>query len=88
MLQTFVNDFIRRESSAGILLVAAAAAAILLQNSPLSFLYTGLLDVPIEVRVGALQLAKPLLLWVNDGLMAVFFLLVGLEIKRELLARP
>lgn len=60
-------------------------AALLLKNSPLAGAYNGFLHTPVEARFEALQLAKPLLLWINDGLMAVFFLLVGLEVKRELL---
>ena len=80
-----LREFIALESAGGILLAIAAAAALTLANSPLAFLYDAFLDTPVEVRVGALQIAKPLLLWVNDGLMAIFFFLVGLEIKRELL---
>jgi len=79
-----LSDFLRSESVGGIILMAAAALALLAANSPLASLYQWLLGTPVEVRVGALQIAKPLLLWVNDGLMAVFFLLVGLELKREL----
>ncbi len=80
-----IRDFLRLESASGLLLVAATVFAMLVANSPLSSLYYALLDTPIDVRVGPLEIAKPLLLWINDGLMAVFFFLVGLEIKREVL---
>ena len=81
----WLRDFLQRASTPGILLVAAAAFALSLANSPLGWLYDALLDTPVAVRVGALEIAKPLLLWINDGLMAVFFLLIGLEVKREVL---
>ena len=77
--------FLRLDSAAGIILVAAAGLALLANNSPLALWYDALLDTPASVRVGTLGIDKPLLLWINDGLMAVFFLLVGLEIKREML---
>jgi NhaA family Na+:H+ antiporter len=80
-----VADFLRLEAASGILLFAAAVAAIALANSPGAALYDAFLHTPVEVRVGAFQIAKPLLLWINDGLMAVFFFLVGLELKREVL---
>ena len=83
--QSAITEFFQRESAAGILLMGAAVLAMLLANSPLAGYYTLLIDTPVEIRIGALQIAKPLLLWVNDGLMAVFFLLVGLELKREML---
>lgn len=87
-----VRQFINLEASGGILLMIAAALALLVANSPLSDVYTQLLAIPFEVRFGTLELAKPLLLWINDGLMAIFFLLVGLEVKREIregdLSRP
>jgi NhaA family Na+:H+ antiporter len=77
--------FFQHEAAGGVLLVAAAVAALVVSNSPLEWLYDRLLDTPVGVRAGPLALEKPLLLWINDGLMAVFFFLVGLEIKRELL---
>ncbi len=80
-----VRDFMRLESAGGILLLAAAIIAMLVANSPLAGLYSALLDTTVAVQVGALSIDKPLLLWVNDGLMAVFFFLVGLEIKREIM---
>jgi NhaA family Na+:H+ antiporter len=73
------------EAASGLLLIAAAALALIVNNSPLSHYYTAFLDVPVAVQIGALQIAKPSLLWINDGLMALFFLLIGLEVKRELL---
>lgn len=78
-----LDDFLKLESAAGIVLVAAAATAMILANSPLAPLYNLLIEMPVEIRIGPLLLAKPLLLWINDGLMAVFFFLVGLELKRE-----
>ncbi len=80
-----IEEFIERESSAGIILVFATAAALLLKNSPLSEAYNAFLHTPVEIRFGALHIDKPLLLWINDGLMAVFFLLIGLEVKREIM---
>lgn len=82
---TFVTSFFRLESAGGILLFIAAMFAIILANSPLDTYYQLILSTPVEVRFGALEIAKPLLLWINDGLMAIFFFLVGLELKRELL---
>jgi NhaA family Na+:H+ antiporter len=84
-LASALRDFVRLESAGGILLLVAAVVAMLAANSPLSSLYSALLDTPVAVQVGTLAINKPLLLWVNDGLMAVFFFLIGLEIKREVL---
>lgn len=82
--QSMLN-FLALESAGGILLVIAAMIAMVLANSPLDHLYLKVLGVPVTVSIGQFGLSKPLLLWINDGLMAVFFLLVGLEIKREAL---
>jgi Na+:H+ antiporter, NhaA family len=76
--------FLKLESAGGIILMVAAVLAVLCANTPLRSYYNLLLDTPVAVRVGGLEIAKPLLLWINDGLMAVFFFLVGLELKREL----
>ncbi len=80
----YLREFLRLEAASGIILVIAAALAMAMANSPLGHFYTALFDIPVSVQVGGLGIAKPLLLWINDGLMAVFFLLVGLEIKREI----
>lgn len=80
-----LQNFIRLESSAGVLLVLAALLALVVSNSPLSQLYASLLDLPLSIAIGTIGVDKPLLLWINDGLMAIFFLLIGLEVKREVL---
>lgn len=81
----FFHQFLKKESASGILLIIAAILAIIVANSPFSELYLSLLDIPVEIKIGALHIAKPLILWINDGLMAIFFFLIGLELKRELL---
>jgi NhaA family Na+:H+ antiporter len=80
-----LRDFLRLEAASGVILVAAAIVAMVVANSPLAGLYASLIELPVEVRVGEFQIAKPLLLWINDGLMALFFLMVGLELKREVI---
>jgi NhaA family Na+:H+ antiporter len=82
---TAIREFLQKESASGLLIIMAAVLAMLAENSPLKFLYDALLETPLGIRIGALAIEKPLLLWINDGLMAVFFFLVGLEIKREIL---
>ncbi len=82
---SFLEEFIKKESSAGILLIIVTILALLLKNSMLSEYYAAFLSTPVEVRFADLHIAKPLLLWINDGLMAIFFLLIGLEVKREFL---
>lgn len=82
-VENTIARFFRMESAAGILLFLAAVLALLIANSPLLKYYELLLSTPVEIRVGALEISKPLLLWINDGLMALFFFLIGLELKRE-----
>lgn len=80
-----IQEFMRLESAGGYFLIGATVLALLVANSPLEGLYQMFLDVPMEIRIGGLHLAKPFLLWINDGWMAIFFLLIGLELKREVL---
>jgi NhaA family Na+:H+ antiporter len=80
-----LRQFFRLEAASGVVLVGAALLALLVSNSPLNWLYEAFQALPVEIRVGELEIDKPLLLWINDGLMAVFFFLVGLELKREVL---
>jgi len=80
-----IRDFIKLESAGGILLFGAAVAAMVAANSPLSGIYASLLETVVAVQVADLVINKPLLLWVNDGLMALFFFVIGLEVKREIL---
>jgi NhaA family Na+:H+ antiporter len=84
-LRSTITRFFQLEAAGGLLLIAAAALALIINNSPLSWLYNAFLDVPVVAQIGAVKIAKPLLLWINDGLMALFFLLIGLEVKREVL---
>jgi NhaA family Na+:H+ antiporter len=79
-----IKHFLKLESAGGLLLMAAAAMALIVANTPgLSRLYDWYLEIPMAIQVGQLVISKPLLLWINDGLMAVFFLVIGLELKRE-----
>ncbi|ORJ60655.1 Na+/H+ antiporter NhaA [Geothermobacter hydrogeniphilus] len=81
-----LEEFLQKESSVGILLMVATVLAMVCANSSLQSVYEYILNTPFEVRLGRyIHIAKPLLLLVNDGLMAIFFLLVGLEVKREVM---
>ena len=77
------REFLRLESAGGLILVSAAVFALILANSPLAEFYSSVLSLKLTITVENFGVSKPLLLWINDGLMAVFFLLVGLELKRE-----
>ena len=79
------QEFFRREASSGILLLICTVVALLWANSPLAGAYNNLWQTNLTIGIGSFALAKPLLLWINDGLMAIFFFVVGLEIKREVL---
>ncbi|SNY68860.1 Na+/H+ antiporter NhaA [Enterobacter sp. CC120223-11] len=82
----YLQRFFSNDASGGIILIIAAALAMLLANmGSTSGLYLSFLETPVQLRVGALEINKNMLLWINDALMAVFFLLIGLEVKRELI---
>ncbi len=80
-----IKNFLRLEATGGILLFVAALMGLILANTPLSGFYGALLETTAAMQVGAFSISKPLILWVNDGLMAIFFFLIGLEVKREFL---
>ncbi|MAH04093.1 MAG: Na+/H+ antiporter NhaA [Pseudomonadota bacterium] len=81
----FITAFFHSKLAPGILLLGATVLALVMENTALYTLYDAIKDTPVTLRIGTFKIDKPLLLWINDGLMAVFFLLVGLEIKREVL---
>ena len=80
-----IQEFMRLETSGGIILMIAAMFAMIIANTPLAAAYDAILGTYIKVGIGSFEIAKPAILWINDGLMAIFFFLVGLEIKREVL---
>ncbi|MEP1552902.1 MAG: Na+/H+ antiporter NhaA [Paraglaciecola sp.] len=80
-----IQAFFKHDAASGVVLILAAIVAMIMANTPLNGFYNGLLAIPVTVAFGNFEIAKPLILWVNDGLMAIFFFLVGLEIKREIL---
>jgi NhaA family Na+:H+ antiporter len=78
-----IREFLRLEAAGGLLMVAMAVIALVLSNTPAVGFYQAVINLPVIATAGGVGLEKTLLHWVNDGLMAMFFLLVGLEIKRE-----
>ena len=80
-----LKAIIHSDTSGGIVLIMAAIIALVFANTGLNSVYNGILNLPLVIAVGSFDISKPLFLWVNDGLMALFFLLVGLEVKREFL---
>jgi NhaA family Na+:H+ antiporter len=83
---TIFQRFFRTETLGGVVLLAFGLGALIIANSPLAEAYNHLWEIPVMVKISHHQLSLTLHGWINDGLMAMFFLLVGLEIKRELLA--
>ena len=82
---TPIQKFVRIESLSGMLLFGATVLALILANSPLADRFQSIWQYKMGVSTSGFELIKPLILWINDGLMAIFFFLIGLEIKRELL---
>ena len=82
---TLFKRLIRHEAAGGVVLMVAAALAMIIANSPLNDAYQGLFNKKFSVLIDGVGLSKPIILWVNDGLMAIFFFLIGLELKREVL---
>ena len=78
-----LREFLRLEAAGGIVLALAALLALVMANSPLAWLYVDVLNLPGGVSLGTFEIRKPVYLWLNDFWMALFFFLVGLEIKRE-----
>jgi NhaA family Na+:H+ antiporter len=87
--RTSLQKFFTTEAIGGMLLLAAAVMAMILKNSAYGDNYSAFLETPVAVTIGvmdgALDIKKPLLLWINDGLMAIFFFMIGMEVKREIL---
>ncbi|WP_063657256.1 Na+/H+ antiporter NhaA [Candidatus Arsenophonus triatominarum] len=84
-MTAIIRRFLKLEAASGGLLIIATILALIMANTPLQGIYQQFLNIPIAVKISVLDIDKPFLLWINDGLMAIFFLVVGLEVKRELI---
>ena len=80
-----LENFTRQNASGGIVLLICTLLALSLANSPYRTAFADIWELPFTIGIGTAILEKPLLLWINDGLMAIFFFVIGLEIKREIL---
>lgn len=72
-MTNIIRQFLRQEAAGGIILIAAAIVALIMANTPAQGIYQAFLNLPVMVKIASLEIAKPLLLWINDGLMAIFF---------------
>ncbi len=84
-MANMIRDFFKLEAAPGLLLILTTILALVFANSPLDHIYEVFLSTTMGIQVGTFEISKPLLLWINDGLMAIFFFLIGLELKRELI---
>ncbi|WMY96082.1 MAG: Na+/H+ antiporter NhaA [Arsenophonus sp.] len=84
-MTAIIRQFLKLEAAGGVLLIIAAFLALIMANTPLKDIYYQFLNISVSVKIGILNIDKSFLLWINDGLMSIFFLVVGLEVKRELI---
>ncbi|MDT9587673.1 MAG: Na+/H+ antiporter NhaA [Candidatus Arsenophonus melophagi] len=84
-MTAIIRQFLKLETASGFLLIIAAVLALIIANTPLQSIYQQFLNIPIAIKISVLNIDKPFLWWINDGLMVIFFLVVGLEVKRELI---
>ncbi len=84
-MANIIRQFLRLEAAAGLILIVVTLSALAVANSPLQGIYHAFLNIPAAIKIGSLEITHSLLWWINDGMMAIFFLVVGLEVKRELI---
>jgi Na+:H+ antiporter, NhaA family len=80
-----IQEFLQTQAAGGVILLACAAIALVWANTPAGAYYFAVWETLVTVGAGSFTISKPIILWINDGLMAIFFFVVGLEIKREIL---